>query len=87
MNDNATHFLGETLSRIRTTNDRLRFNTDILKAFYERMGLPIESKILQKTTEPQPAPGISQTIAKELETQKTLLNEQEDLLNILAQIA
>lgn len=86
-NNASTNFLGETLSRIRTTNDRLRFNTDILKAFYERMGLPIDSKILQKTTDPQPAPGISQAIVKELETQNMLLNEQEDLLNILSQIA
>ena len=84
--DNTT-FLGETLSRIRTTNDRISYNTDLLKAFYERVGVPYESKTKMESKDPQPSPGISQAIAKELERQKMLLNEQEDLLNMLSQIA
>lgn len=84
--DNTT-FLGETLSRIRTTNDRISYNTDLLKAFYERVGLPLEQTLKADNKEPEPSPGISQAIAKELERQKMLLNEQEDLLNMLSQIA
>lgn len=84
--DNTT-FLGETLSRIRTTNDRISYNTDLLKAFYERVGLPSEPIRKESNKEPEPNPGISHAFAKELERQKMLINEQEDLLNMLNQIA
>lgn len=87
MNETAQNLLGETLARIRTTNDRIRYNADILRAFYERVGLPYESKTKMESKDPQPSPGISHAIAKEFETQKMLLNEQEDLLSMLSQIA